>query len=150
MTSLRLLMCDDKAEVGDFVRRVAEDVGYEMKFTDEAGDFGRLYRSFDPNLVILDLAMPNVDGIELLHLLAEEHCRAPILLMSGLDPSMRETALRLGRAYRLNMAGIVAKPIRAAGPREIPANLKTAAHLTRNSGTVAAVSGRLHDVRWRR
>jgi CheY-like chemotaxis protein len=150
MTSLRLLMCDDEAEVGDFVRRVAEDVGYEMKFTDEAGDFGQLYRSFDPNLVILDLAMPNVDGIELLHLLAEEHCRAPILLMSGLDPSMRETALRLGRAYRLNMAGIVAKPIRAAELRELLDNLKTAAHLTRNSGTVAAVSGRLHDVRWRR
>ena len=131
MTSLRLLMCDDKAEVGDFVRQVAEELGYEMKFIGEAAGFGRLYQSFDPDLVILDLAMPNVDGIELLHFLAEEHCQAPILLMSGLDPDMRESALRLGRAYRLNMAGIVAKPIRAAKRRELLDNLKMAAHLTR-------------------
>src|SRR3546814_729127 len=143
MTSLRLLMCDDDAEVGDFVRRVTEDLGYAMAFTNEAGDFGRLYQSFDPDLVILDLAMPHVDGIELLHFLAEEHCRALILLMSGLDPAMRETALRLGLAYRLNMAGIVAKPVRAAALRELLDSLRTPAYLTRNSGTVAVVSGGL-------
>ena len=147
MASLRLLMCDDETEVSDFVRLVAEELGYEMKFTDEPGDFGRLYRSFAPDLVILDLAMPNVDGIELLHLLAEEHCRALILLMSGLDPNMREAALRLGRAYRLNMAGIVAKPIRAAALRELLDNLRMAARLTRNSGTVATASGRLRGQR---
>lgn len=142
MTSLRLLMCDDKAEVGAFVRWVAEELGYEMKFSDEAGDFGRLYRSFAPDLVILDLAMPNVDGIELLQFLAEEHCQAPILLMSGLDPGMRESALRLGRAYRLNMAGILAKPVRAAELRQRLDNLRTTVYLTRNRGTEAADSGR--------
>lgn len=141
MTSLRLLMCDDNAEAGDFVRRVAEDLGYEMRFTDEAGGFVRLYRSFRPDLLILDLAMPGVDGIELLPLLAEQHCRAPIVLMSGLDPGMRETALRLGRAYGLNMAGIVPKPFRAAELRRLLDDFKTAAHRTRNSGTGAAVSG---------
>lgn len=147
MTSLRLLMCDDRPEVGDFVRRVAEEVGYEMKFTDEPGEFGRLYRSFDPDLVILDLAMPNVDGVELLQLLAEEHCRALILLMSGLAPGMREAALRLGRAYRLNMAGIVAKPTRAAELRELLDNLRMAAQLTRNSGALATASGRFRGRR---
>lgn len=146
MTSLRLLMCDDNAEVGNFVCRVAEDLGYEAKFTDEPGNFGLIYRSFGPDLVILDLAMPNVDGIELLHFLAEEHCRALVLLMSGLDPDMREAALRLGRAYRLNMAGIVAKPIRAAELRELLDSLSMAAYLTRNSYPVAA-SGRFRGQR---
>jgi hypothetical protein len=48
------------------------------------------------------------------------------------------------------MAGIVAKPIRAAALRELLDNLSMAAQLTRNRATVAAASGRLHDVRWRR
>lgn len=143
MTSLRLLMCDDQAEVGNFVRRVAEGLGYEMKFTDQPDAFGRLYRSFDPDVVILDLAMPAVYGIELLHFLAEEHSRALILLMSGLDPDMRAPALRLGRAYQLDMAGIVAKPTRSAELRDILETLKAAAHLTRGADPAAPLYGRL-------
>ena len=104
MAPLRLLMCDDEAEVGDFVRRIAEELGFEVSFTDRSWDFARLYRSCDPDIVVLDLGMPQVDGIELLHLLAQEHCRALILLMSGLDSGMRGAALRLGEAYQLNMA----------------------------------------------
>jgi len=137
-------MCDDEAEVGDFVRRVAEELGYEMKFTDQPGDFGRLFRSFDPDVVILDLAMPAVDGIELLHLLAEEHSRAVILLMSGIDPDTRAAALKLGRAYQLDMAGIIAKPTRSAELRELLESLKATARLTRGGDLLATVSGRLH------
>src|SRR3546814_7378077 len=123
-------MCDDQIEVGNFVRRIAEGLGYEVEFTDQPDEFGRLYRSFDPDVVVLDLAMPAVDGIELLHVLAEEHSRALIVLMSGLDPDMRAAALRLGRAYQLDMAGIIAKPIRSAELRDVLEALKEAARLT--------------------
>src|SRR3546814_13582471 len=87
--------------------------------------------------------MPAVDGIELLHVLAEEHSRALIVLMSGLDPDMRAAALRLGRAYPLAMAGIIAKPIRSAELRDVLEALKEAARPQRDGEPVSMVHGRL-------
>lgn len=123
MTEPRLLMCDDEPNVGTFVRRIAEGLGFEMRFTDDAGEFGALYRVFRPHVVILDLIMPRTDGIELLRFLAEERSTAQILLMSGFEPHMRESAKLLGEAHFLNMAGIVPKPVRAAELRDLLASL---------------------------
>jgi len=127
MTTQQLLMCDDEPDVGAFVRRIAEDLGYQMHFTARAGDFGPLYRSVRPDVVILDLAMPGTDGIELLRFLAQERSRARILLMSGFDPGMREAAMLLGEAHSLDMVGIVAKPVRAADLRTLLAGLQDGA-----------------------
>ncbi|HMA15928.1 MAG TPA: response regulator, partial [Kiloniellaceae bacterium] len=107
-----------------FVRRIAEDLGYEVHFTARADHFGRLYRDVRPDVVILDLVMPGTDGIELLRFLAEERSPARILLMSGFDPRMRETAKLLGEAHALNMVGTVAKPVRAAELRALLAGLQ--------------------------
>ncbi len=123
MTMSRILMCDDEPEVGAFVRHIAEELGYEMHFTSLAGEFEPLYRSCRPDIVILDLAMPGTDGIELIRFLAEERSRARILLMSGFDIEMRELARRLGEAHALDMVGIVPKPVRASTLRELLANL---------------------------
>lgn len=127
MTAQQLLMCDDEPEVGDFVRRIAEDLGYRMHFTAQAEDFAPLYRQIRPDLVILDLVMPGTDGIELLRFLAEERSRARILLMSGIDPGIRSAARLLGEAHSLDMVGIVAKPVRAAELRQLLVDLQTRA-----------------------
>ena len=127
MTAQQLLMCDDDAGVGAFVRRIAEDLGYVMHFTARADAFGALYRSVRPDVVILDLVMPGTDGIELLRFLADERSRARILLLSGFDPRMREAAMLLGEAHSLDMVGIVAKPVRASELRALLAKLQNGA-----------------------
>ena len=119
MTAPRLLMCDDEPDVGAFVRRIAEDLGFEMHFTHQAGDFAPLYHASRPNVVILDLVMPGTDGIELLRFLAKQRSSARILLMSGFNPTIREAAVLLGEAHSLNMVGIVPKPVRAAELRDL-------------------------------
>lgn len=119
----RLLMCDDEAEVGAFVQKIAEDLGFEMQFTDHSGEFKRIYSNFAPDVIILDLVMPETDGIELLRFLAAQKSEARILVMSGFDPQMRETAKRLGDANRLNMVGTVPKPVRAAELRQVLSGL---------------------------
>lgn len=124
MKAAQLLMCDDEPDVGTFVRRIAEDLGYEVHFTARADHFSRLYRDVRPDVVILDLVMPGTDGIELLRFLAEERSPARILLMSGFDPRMREAARLLGEAHALNMVGTVAKPVRAAELRRLLAGLQ--------------------------
>lgn len=119
MTARRLLMCDDEPEVGTFVRRIAEPLGFEMQFTDQAEGFISLYQACLPDVVILDLVMPGTDGIELLNFLAQQRSTARILLMSGFDSRIREAALLLGEAHELNMVGIVPKPVRVAELRDL-------------------------------
>lgn len=125
MASQRLLMVDDEPEIGVLVKKIAEGLdGYEICFTHRADAFQAAYRSFHPHVIILDLAIPDIDGVELLKFLAGESCRAHILLLSGLDKKMCNVVLNLGVARGLNMAGFVLKPVRAAELRSILADLK--------------------------
>lgn len=119
MTTRRLLIIDDDPEIGRFVQRVAEGCGYEARATERADAFRSAYHSFRPDVIALDLAMPEVDGIELLRFLADEGCRAQLLIISGFDAKVRQAAERLGTARGLRMAGIVPKPMRVADLRAL-------------------------------
>ncbi len=70
------------------------------------------YRELRPDAVTIDLAMPQVDGIELLRFLAEEKCTAPVIIVSGFDRRVLESSMRLGNALGLNMVGPLEKPVR--------------------------------------
>ncbi|HEY4265340.1 MAG TPA: response regulator [Micropepsaceae bacterium] len=125
MSVTRLLMIDDEPYIGALVRRVAEGLDYEMRFVTLADEFKRTHRSLDPDVVILDLSMPDIDGIELLKFLATEKSRARILILSGFDARILNGARRLGEDRGLHMAGIVSKPVRIAELRTILETLKT-------------------------
>lgn len=114
MPSSRLVVIDDNPKIGDFVRNVAEPLGYAVEtFTDARGFKAAIGRT-EPDVVILDLAMPDIDGIELLKFLAERRTRARIFIMSGFDPEHQRMARTIGEDSGLVMAGIIPKPVRAA------------------------------------
>jgi EAL domain-containing protein (putative c-di-GMP-specific phosphodiesterase class I) len=62
---------------------------------------------------VVDLHLPDTDGLELLRLLAARDCKSPILLMSGVDERVLVTAYDLGVSYGLTMCGKLAKPVLA-------------------------------------
>ena len=92
----RLIVIDDEVELGRFVGRVAESVGYEVKVTSRVQDFKTAVGSWNPSAIIMDLAMPEADGLELLRWLASENSRARIIIMSGYDTRVVEAAKRIG------------------------------------------------------
>ena len=63
-------------------------------------------------MVALDLGMPGMDGVELIRFLADQHYAAPVLIVSGFDRRVLESAFRLGEALGLTMVGPVEKPVR--------------------------------------
>jgi CheY-like chemotaxis protein len=77
-----------------------------------------------PNIVALDLGMPGMDGVELLRFLAEQEYRAPVLIVSGFDRRVLESAFRLGEALGLNMAGPVEKPVRLDALEQVLSQLR--------------------------
>lgn len=112
--SRRLMIVDDDREMGEYVRNVAEPLGYFVDVFTEAEGFKTAIECSDPDLIILDLTMPETDGIELMRYLSGIRTQAKILIMSGFDSSIREMAFLLGKEGNLQMFGILPKPVRSA------------------------------------
>jgi EAL domain-containing protein (putative c-di-GMP-specific phosphodiesterase class I) len=64
----------------------------------------------DTVLILLDLVMPGMDGIELLRLLGKQQCKVGIVLMSGIGKRVMETAQELAQAHGLLILGHLQKP----------------------------------------
>lgn len=107
----RLLVIDDEPDIARYIGQVAEDLGYEVRVTTEAETFKARYDDFQPTAVILDIVMPDVDGIELIKFLGRRHCTARILVISGYHRRYLESAKTLGEALGLQSVTVMAKPV---------------------------------------
>lgn len=112
MTRPRLLLIDDEPQLAVFVASAARMCGFDPVSTDRDEDFRRRYQEDNPEMVALDLGMPGMDGVELLRFLADQGFGGPVLIISGFDRRVLESAYRLGEALGLNMVGPLEKPAR--------------------------------------
>ena len=117
----KILVIDDEADVGDFVAATAEGLGLTCCTTTDAASLPELLTP-DVNLILLDLMMPEMDGVEALRLLSELKCRAGIVLMSGISSRVLETAERLANTLGLFVVGHLAKPFSLAQLEEVLQN----------------------------
>lgn len=117
MSDKRLLIVDDLPALGDVVSRVAGSLGYEVRITTHGEDFKRDYESFHPTTVVLDIVMPDIDGIELIGWLIERECEAKVLVASAFNPSYAKMAETLGAAKGLEIS-FIQKPFRVSELRE--------------------------------
>src|SRR5271154_2010531 len=108
----RLLAIDDEAGMLTVIRAIGESAGYEVFATSDPQSFLRYAREWSPTLVLVDLQMPESDGVELLRRLASHDFCAAITLMSGVDDKLLRSVGDLGRDLGLNMRGARPKPIR--------------------------------------
>jgi DNA-binding response OmpR family regulator len=113
MSQPRLLVIDDEPALAEFVAQVARDCGFAPMLTSNDSSFREAVIAQKPHMVALDLGMPGMDGVELLRFLAAEDESAPVLIISGFDRRVLESAFRLGEALGLTMVGPLEKPVRA-------------------------------------
>jgi len=127
MNANRLLIIDDELALAKVVAKGGKLAGFEASYTDDPDDFLRLLDDWTPTVVVVDLQMPRKDGIELLRSMAEKQCTAQIIVCSGIDARTLDTARRLGTELGLQMAGVLAKPVRLAELNEVLGSLSVAA-----------------------
>src|SRR6266481_3270230 len=120
----RLLVIDDEPAFAQVVKKVAQDCGFEVVVTTDPSVFMNAVRLWHPTVIMLDLKMPNTDGIQLLRALAADNCAAHVVVTSGEHGKVLEAAMQLGRERGLNMRDVLPKPVRAQELRERLAMLK--------------------------
>lgn len=108
----RLLLIDDEPALADYVANAARECGFAPSIARDEREFQQQYLQSAPDMVALDLGMPGMDGVELLRFLADQDYRRPVLIVSGFDRRVLESAFRLGEALGLTMVGPLEKPIR--------------------------------------
>ncbi len=114
----RILVIDDESDVSEFVSDAAQAMGLRCTATTDAKTFLDALTS-DTTLILLDLIMPEMDGVELLRVLGERKCKAGIVLMSGVGKRTLESAEQLTTALGLTIVGHLQKPFRLAQLEEV-------------------------------
>jgi len=125
--SARLVVVDDDADICKLIARIAEPL-HTVVETIVAIDASVDMRPIcEADLLLLDLGMPGLDGIEVLRRMAAQGSRAKIILISGAAPGVLESASMLGEQLALDMGDPISKPfdleqlrclIRSVSPRE--------------------------------
>jgi EAL domain-containing protein (putative c-di-GMP-specific phosphodiesterase class I) len=122
--SNRLLVVDDDPGTGRLINAAAEGSGFDVVVTEDPPAVGGTTRSWHPAIIIMDLQMPDVDGIELLRELAADKSGAKMVVASDVGRKVLESARRLARQRGVNVAGMLQKPFRVETLRELFAAVK--------------------------
>jgi two-component system nitrogen regulation response regulator NtrX len=106
-----ILVVDDEPDIRNLLQEILEDEGYDVSVAEDGESARKSHRDRRPDLVLLDIWMPDVDGITLLKEWAEEGggLPMPVIMMSG--HGTVETAVE---ATRLGAYDFIEKPLSLA------------------------------------
>ncbi len=82
---MRLLVVDDDRGLRDVLRRALTLGGYEVRLAETGADALAEVSSAAPDAVVLDIGLPDIDGLEVCRLLRREGNRVPVLMLTARD-----------------------------------------------------------------
>ncbi len=111
--SLRVLLVDDDEFVLEFVADMLQALGIEnvRRASDGKEALAAIQHRFPPQVLICDLNMPGMDGVEFLRHLAERGFEGAVILSSGEDKRVVKTVESLVQAHQLRFLDTLKKPI---------------------------------------
>jgi EAL domain-containing protein (putative c-di-GMP-specific phosphodiesterase class I) len=116
--TIKILALDDEPFMLKLIEKMLATMGYTSVVTCEGGPeaLESIANPDDsPDLILLDLNMPEMDGLEFVRHLVERHYIGSIILVSGEDERMQQAAEKLARAHKITVLGHLHKPATAAG-----------------------------------
>lgn len=125
---IRVLVVEDDKEIRALVKSSLEVEGFEVLTAVSIGEAQRMISHAKPELIILDLGLPDGDGVELVHSVRKEH-NLPIIIISARDQEAQK--------IRLLDAGADDYLTKPFGVQELLARIRVA---LRHRGTVVGVA----------
>ena len=104
-----VLIVDDELEVCISLKEIIESYGYRVLYCTDSRQVVELLRADQIDLILLDIRMPYIDGVDLLRQLKQEYSCIPVIMISG--HATVENAVKVMRFGALNL---YTKPIRSS------------------------------------
>ena len=108
MDKKRILIVDDEEHIANLLKLRLESAGeYEVKVLFEATDIIGQVRAFKPDVILLDLLMPDIGGLEACRRLNDDAVTyaIPIIVISALSKDIDKL-----KAYKLGIIDYIVKP----------------------------------------
>lgn len=78
-----IVVCDDDKTLTHLLTRLLEDAGYEVRVANDGQTAFSMVQEPKCKCMLLDMQMPNINGAELLMLLAVKNITVPVIVMTG-------------------------------------------------------------------
>lgn len=119
--SIRILILDDDPFILKLLSRMLANLGFlSVDCCENGEDALKLLDDVAtrPDLILLDLNMPGMDGIEFVRHLVERNYSGSLILVSGEDERMLKTTEKLVQAHQIPILGYLQKPVQPEALRE--------------------------------
>jgi two-component system response regulator (stage 0 sporulation protein F) len=129
----KILVVDDQFDVRSLLVSIFRDDEYEVKMATDGFEALRLLKSFEPDLIFLDMKMPVMNGIETLKKIRVLDRRVAVIMMTGSedDPQNMEQSKELG------ILCYIPKPIDVFEPFDLSELRERVKEILNSSGLIA-------------
>ncbi|HNB25876.1 MAG TPA: response regulator [Alphaproteobacteria bacterium] len=118
MKARRVLIVDDEEAFGRFVGDVASEAGLQAEVTTSAAAFISAFDRARPDVVVLDLVMPETEGIELIRWLIDRKISVRLIVVTGFSPEYARLAAMMARITDSLPVTTLSKPVPLATLRK--------------------------------
>jgi DNA-binding response OmpR family regulator len=110
MSQPEMIIADDDLEFSEVLRIFGESLGFNVRTAADGDAFKAILAQCDPDIIMLDIVMPDTDGNQLLMWLIDRGETAPVIIMTGFDARYIDVAEVIGSEGGLNMLSTLRKP----------------------------------------
>ena len=107
----RVLIVDDEPEAVATIERAGIALELEVATLDHTKAFERLIADWEPDVVVLDVGIPDRDGFALLRVLSSMKYGGDVIMISGMAQQDLDEAAKMGTLRGLKVIGTARKPI---------------------------------------
>lgn len=103
----KIFICDDEENVLTSLKKMLELSGFKVRTTKKPQEVIPSVKAFQPDVILLDLLMPDIGGLEICEMLNKEEAtsKIPVIIISALTDY-----LDIKKAYKLGVTGYFTKP----------------------------------------
>ena len=123
MSAPRVLIVDDEQPLARILSFALENEGYRVDVACDGIDAMNKVSTFSPDLILMDIMMPKLDGIETIRELRRKDKKLPIIAMSEPRNDVRLDYLNFAKQFGAD--AIIEKPLNAARLLDLLKNLMT-------------------------
>lgn len=122
----RILIVDDEPQDVATIERAGTSLSLEVATLDHTKAFERLVTEWTPDIVVLDIGIPDRDGYVLLGVLGSLKFKGDVIIISSVSQQDLDTAAQAGRIRGLRILGTARKPVAYNAIRAVIAKAEAA------------------------